>query len=132
MAAMRLVLGSKRASISLLVVTDVTRLRFFSSAVGSVSRADVGGAERLDAVLRAIGDQHVLAGKRAMVLGREIRQELQRAGRLRDDALDLAPAGPHLHVELLAAQHVRLAERASGDRQRLRGHHGVAFAVHAR
>ena len=66
------------------------RLRLISSAVGSVSVRTSARAERLDAVLRAVGDHHVLAVEHAVVLRRQVGQEFQRAGRAGLDALDLA------------------------------------------
>src|SRR6185369_8914825 len=54
-------------------------------------------------------------------------EELDRAGGLGDDALDLAATGAHLHVELVGAEDVGLAELAAGDGQGLRADDGVAF-----
>src|ERR1022692_4665229 len=71
-------------------------------------RAAIDGAERLDAVLRSIADPHALADKLAMALAGEIGQELQFRGRVRLQVGDLPPAGPHLHLDELAAQDTRL------------------------
>ncbi len=67
-----------------------------------------------------------------MVLHRQIGQELQRAGRFGDHALQFASAGSHLQLKGLAAQHVGFAHLTSRNRQRFRGHNRVAGCRHLR
>ena len=75
--------------------------------------AAIHGAERLDAVLRAVRDPHVVAGESAMPLARAIGQELQRAGSVRLQVVEFAPAGPHLYLNDLAPQDTRLGQVAN-------------------
>ena len=93
---------------------------------------DVAGAERFDAVLRAVGDEEVVAIERAVVLGGQVGEKLQDAGRMRDHGFDFAAAGAHLHFHILAAQHVGLAELPAGGGQRLGSHQAVSEGGHVR
>ena len=66
----RPVLGSKRASMIFAVVTDGDAIALLLLGGGLGLGADVDGVEGLDAVLRGVGDDHVLAGQGAVMLRR--------------------------------------------------------------
>ena len=133
MEARWLVLGSKRAAILPgWSVTDCARLRLRSSALGSVTVCTRRGVKGIDAALRPVGDAHVVAGQNAMVLRRQVGLKLQVAAAFGDHLLDFAPARPHLHLQVVAREHVRLGQFAAGHRQRPRGHHAPASRGHTR
>ena len=127
MVAIWLVLGIEaRLDGARLVVALTPRLRRFSSAVGSVRRSDVGGAEVVQPVLRAVGDHEVLAFEHAVVLRRQVGDEFEHSGRFGDQGFYFA-----CRRDASSFRAIRCAVRGSPssdarEGQRFGGYHGVA------